>query len=139
MREAMLIVHFIGLGMGLGTSFGMMFLGIASSKMEPAEGKKFMMNASVLGTMGHIGLGLLILSGGYLMNNYWSVLSYMPWMIAKLVLVGILAILIGIMGSTTRKVRKGASPELMAKVKPLGQVAMLVALSIVFCAVMNFH
>jgi len=40
MREAMLIIHFLGLAMGLGTSFAIMFLGIAGSKMDKEEGKK---------------------------------------------------------------------------------------------------
>lgn len=39
MREAMLIVHFLGLAMGLGTSFAFMFLGMVSDKMEKEEGQ----------------------------------------------------------------------------------------------------
>ena len=43
MREVMLIVHFIGLAMGLGTSFGFVFLGIAASKLQKEDTKKFML------------------------------------------------------------------------------------------------
>ncbi|MCB0639038.1 MAG: hypothetical protein KDC54_20555, partial [Lewinella sp.] len=63
MREAALIIHFIGLAMGLGTSFAFMFLGIASSKMEKNDGINFMLKAMSISRMGHIGLTLLILSG----------------------------------------------------------------------------
>ena len=38
MRETMLVIHFLGLAMGLGTSFGYMFLGMAASKMPKEEG-----------------------------------------------------------------------------------------------------
>jgi len=44
MREAMLVVHLLGLVMGLGTSFAFMFLGKAGLKMEKEEGKKFVLN-----------------------------------------------------------------------------------------------
>ena len=48
MREAMLIVHLLGLVMGLGNSFAFMFLGIAGSKMEKEEGKTFALNTRPL-------------------------------------------------------------------------------------------
>ena len=62
MRETMLIIHFLGLAMGLGTSFAFMFLGIAGSKMDKEEGKTFALKTFSLGTMGHIGLVMLILA-----------------------------------------------------------------------------
>ena len=139
MREAMLVVHFIGLAMGLGTSFGFLFLGIASKKMEEAEGKKFMMNSFALSTMGHIGLTLLILSGGYLMTPYWSTLGERPLLIAKLLLVLLLAALIGIISSTAKKVKKGAPGASMEKVAPLGRITMLISLAIVVMAVLIFQ
>ena len=69
MREAMLIVHLLGLVMGLGNSFAFMFLGIAGSKMEKEEGKKFALNTFAISTMGHIGITMLIISGLYLMTR----------------------------------------------------------------------
>ena len=90
----MLIVHFIGLAMGLGTGIGFIFLGAAASKMEMPERKKFMLNAFALSNMGKTGLVLLILSGGYLITNYWKSLTAMPLLMAKLSLVLVLIILI---------------------------------------------
>ena len=92
MREAMLIIHFLGLAMGLGTSFALMFLGIAGSRMDKEEGKKFALKTFALGTMGHIGLVMLIVSGLYLMTPYWNALSSMPMLLAKLLLVLVLTI-----------------------------------------------
>jgi uncharacterized membrane protein len=139
MREAMLIVHFIGLAMGLGTSFGFLFLGIASKKMEASEGKKFMMNSFTLSTMGHVGLTLLILSGGYLMTPYWKTLTLMPMLMVKLVLVVVLAALIGIISSNVKKIKRGDAGATMEKVAPLGRLTMLISLAIVILAVLIFR
>ena len=139
MREAMLVVHFIGLAMGLGTSFGFLFLGIASKKMEESEGKKFMLNSFALSTMGHVGLTLLILSGGYLMTPYWKSLTSMPLLMTKLALVIVLAALIGIISSTAKKVKRGDAGASMEKVAPLGRLTMLISLAIVILAVLIFR
>ena len=68
LRETMLIVHFLGLAMGLGTSFAVLFLGMASARMEPVKGREFMLNVTHIGRMGHVGIALLLISGGYLMT-----------------------------------------------------------------------
>lgn len=135
----MLIVHFIGLAMGLGTSIGFMILGMASAKMEKAEGQKFMLNAFSLSKMGHIGLVLLFLSGGYLMTPYWSTLEHSPTLIAKLVLFVVLGGLIGMISSKAKKAKKGDAEKHMASIRPLGTVSLLVALTIVTLAVLTFH
>ena len=64
-----MIFHFIGLVMGLGTSFGFMFLGMAAAKLPEEERPKFMVNALGLSRMGHIGLTLLVISGLFLMDG----------------------------------------------------------------------
>src|SRR5260370_28406931 len=93
MRDLMLIVHFIGLTMALGTGFANLFLGVAASKLEPAERGKFMSNTMILMRMGHTGLGLLLLSGFYLITPFWKTLGEMPTLIAKLCCIGLLVIL----------------------------------------------
>jgi len=139
MREVMLIVHFIGLAMGLGTSLAYMFLGIASSKMEEQEGQNFRLKTFALSRMGHIGLALLIISGGYLITPYWSILSAMPLLIVKLVLVLVLAALIGVISSYARKAKKGDAQSHFKKIETLGKLSVLTALIIVVLAVYIFH
>lgn len=138
MREPMLILHFIGLAMGIGTSFAFMFLGMASAKMEAKEGQKFMLNAFVLRRMGYIGLTLLILSGGYLMTPHWSSLGEMPLLTTKLILVLVLGALIGIIGSNVNKAKTGDAEVYLKKTKLLGQLALLTGLVIVILAVLVF-
>lgn len=138
MREVMLVFHFIGLAMGLGTSFGFMFLGMASAKMEPAEAMKFRLQSFALSRMGHVGLTLLVLSGLYLITPYWSKLSAMPFLIVKLVLVLTLGALIGMISSLGRKAQLGNAEENMKKLGPLGRVSLLTTLVIVILAVYIF-
>lgn len=139
MRDVMLIVHFIGLAMGLGTSIALMFLGIASSKMEEKEAQTFRLNTFALTKMGNIGIVLLIISGGYLMTPYWTILFATPLLIAKLVLVLALAAFIGIIGSFAKKAKKGDAEKFLKKIEPLGKLALLTALTIVVLAVFIFH
>ena len=139
MRDIMLIIHFIGLVMGIGTSFAFMFLGIASSKMEPKEAQKFTLNIFALSRMGHIGLTLLILSGLYLMTPYWPHLTKAPLLIVKLALVIVLAILIGIITSYAKKARKIDVEQNLKKIEPLGKLTLLIGLTILILAVYIFH
>ena len=138
MRDVMLITHFIGLAMGLGTSFAMLFLGIAASKLDESERGKFMVNASVLSKMGHIGILLLFLSGGYLMTPYWAALGSMPTMIAKLILFVVLGGLIGVMSAKLKKAKAGDMSQLIAA-KKLRPFTLLTSIAIVILAVLTFH
>ena len=71
MKDAMLIIHFIGLAMGLGTSFAHAFLGKTISKLEQSEAAKFRSQIMVLSQMGYTGALFLIVSGIYLLVPYW--------------------------------------------------------------------
>jgi len=138
MREVMLIVHFIGLAMGVGTSFAFLFLGKAASGMDEADAHKFLNSASRVSTQGHIGLGLLILSGGYLMTPYWGALGSLPLLMAKLALVVVLTILISVAAVAVKKA-KGGDPAGHRRSARLGPFIMLTSLSIVALAVLVFR
>ena len=139
MRVAMLIVHFLGLAMGLGTSFAFLFLGIAGSKMEKEEGRKFKMNTAVLSTMGHIGLSMLIISGLYLMTPFWPTLNARPLLITKLIFVFILTTSVILAAVYAKKAKKANAETNLKKVAFLGRVALLSAIGIVLLAVLSFH
>lgn len=139
MRDIMLIVHFIGLVMGLGTAFSHMFLGIAASKLDAAEARKLHMHSFALSRMGHIGLTLLILSGGYLMTPYWGMLMSTPTLIAKLLLVIVLGALVGMISAKARRAKQGDTDAQLRKIAPLGKASLLVGVIIVVLAVYTFH
>ena len=135
----MLITHFVGLAMGLGTGFANMFLGIASAKMEANEAKKFRLHTLALSRMGHIGLVLLVLSGIFLMTPYWSILPSSPLLIAKLALVVVLATVVALIGSAGAKAKAGDADVQFKKIQPLGKITLVVSLLIVILAAAVFH
>lgn len=139
MREPMLILHFIGLTMGLGTGFAHAFLEIAAAKMSPEEVIKFRLHSLVLGRMGNVGIGLLIVSGLFLLTPYWSVLSSMPLLMLKLALVMFLAALIGMINNLTRKAMQGDAATHLKKMEKLGKMTLPLSLVIVILAVYIFH
>ena len=139
MREVMLIIHFIGLAMALGTGFANLFLNAVASKLEPAEKGSFMSRIAILARMGQIGLGLLLLSGFYLATPFWKALGEMPLFIAKLTLVGILLISVSYILLILRKAKKQGNPGLLKNLKPLGMLNFFIGITIVILAVLAFH
>lgn len=137
MKETMLILHFIGLAMGVGTGFAMMFLGIAASKMEQTEAQKFMQKTMVLSNMGKIGLVILIASGFGVMGDRWAAFTDNIYFWIKMGCVALLAILIGLMDVQMRKVRKGDA-KAMQRIGAMGRVTLPVGIIIVIMAVLTF-
>ncbi|MDF3071562.1 MAG: hypothetical protein K0R38_7163 [Polyangiaceae bacterium] len=56
-------LHFVGLALGVGTSFAVLALGAASRDLAPEERTKFLLRAAVLRKNGSYGLALLLLTG----------------------------------------------------------------------------
>lgn len=139
MREPMLILHFIGLAMGLGSGLAFLFLGIAAGKMEPARRGEFLLNAFPVARMGQFGLLLLVLTGGYLMTPYWGALGSTPLLITKLILVLVLGAIVGINSSYARKARQGNAATYMPRIAMMGRIALLTSLTIVVLAVLVFR
>lgn len=139
MRDVVLVIHFVGLAMALGTGFANLFLGVVASKLEPAEKGSFMSKTLILGRMGQIGLGLLILSGLYLASPFWQAIGFMPLFIVKLSLVVLLTIVVSMISLKVKKAKKENNPALLAKIKPLGIITFLLGIAIVVFAVLSFH
>jgi len=135
----MLILHFIGLTMGLGTGFAHAFLGSIVPKMSADEAIKFRLHSLVLSKMGHIGITLLLISGFSLITPYWKVLSTMPLLIVKLVLVAILIVLISLIGIAAKKAKNGDAAVQLKKMETLGKLTLLTGIAIVIVAVNVFH
>ena len=135
----MLILHFLGLTMGLGTSFAHAFLSPLVAKMAKEEGIKFRLQLMALSKMGYIGIALLILSGGYLITPHLSTLSDNPMLILKLILVLVLVVLLVLIGRGAKKALKGDAENNLRKIEPLGKLTLLVGIMIVVLAVFVFH
>lgn len=138
MREVMLVLHFIGLAMGLGTGFAHAFLASATAKMNTDESTRFRLHSLVLSKMGNIGLLLLLISGFYMITPYWKVLPSSPLLIVKLLLVLILIIFIGMISIAGKKAKAGDAERQFRKLQVLGKLTLIVAVAIVAVAVSFF-
>ena len=139
MRDVMLILHFIGLAMGVGTSFAHAFLGQTISKLERSEAKKFRNQIKVLSQMGYTGSLLLLVSGIYLILPYWPVITTLPLLILKLVLFVILMILILLINRDAAKNYKNDADENLNRMELMGKFVLILSVVIVIVAVSIFN
>lgn len=135
----MLILHFIGLAMGVGVSFTHAFLGKAISKMDQAEATKFRLHTKALSYMGSIGTLLLLVSGIYLILPYWPTITALPLLILKLILFFILVVLIVLINLGANKNFKSHSDNTIKRVELMGKLAMIIGVVILILAVNIFH
>lgn len=142
MRDLLLFLHFVGLGLGLGTSFAFMRLGIATKDMPMSERVPFYLRALALGKNGSIGFALLILSGLGLMFVNGTKATFAAgggFFHAKLTLVVILAGVFGYMQSLQARVKRENGGPALAKLPKLGPLGLGLTLAIVLLAVLAFH
>ena len=139
MRDTMLILHLIGLAMGLGTSFAHAFLANTLSKLEPSEAAKFRNNSKGLSQMGTVGTVLLLVSGIYLLIPFWPVITELPLLILKLVLFIILVILIILINQGARNNYQNHDLKNLKRIELMGKFAMVLGVAIVVLAVNVFH
>lgn len=137
MRDTMLILHFIGLAMGLGTAFAHAFIGFQAVKSTNEEANN--LNSKALSQMGTVGLILLIISGVYLIIPYWSALPFMPMLTVKLALVALLIILLSMIHYQSRKAIIEGRANQSKAVAVLGKISLTTTLAIVILAVLVFH
>jgi len=138
---SLLFLHFIGLALGVGTSFAMATLGAASRDLGPEEKAKFMMRISGLRKNGSFGLGLLILTG-LAMLILRGPAAVFAWgggaFHLKLTLVVILCGFFGYTQSLAKKIREAGGGPLMAKLPKLGLIMLGLSVAIVASAVAAF-
>ena len=139
MRDIMLIIHFIGLAMGVGTSFAHAFLGKTLSKLERSEAKKFSHQIKALSQMGYSGSILLLFSGIYLLLPFWPIITTLPLLILKLILFVILMILILLINRDAGKNYKDDTDGNLKRVELMGKLVLVISVVIVIIAVNVFH
>ena len=142
MLDLWLILHFLGVALGVGTGFAMLTLGLSTKDMPPAERGAFMRRASVIGLNGSIGLALLIGSGvGLLLTRGVDVVMAWGgmWFHIKLTLVAVLIGVFGYMQVLVRKARSADGAAAAARIPLISRIMLLVAVSIVISAVLAFH
>ena len=138
----LLMIHFIGLALGVGASFALFTLRKASASLEPAERSKFMLRAAVVSKNGSYGLLLLLLSGlaMFFLGGPRAVMAAGgPAFHAKLTLVVVLCGVVGYSQALGKRARLAGGGPLMAKLGTLGTVSLALSVAIVVCAVIAFQ
>ncbi len=141
MYTTLLVLHFIGLALGVGTGFAQMTLGIATRNLAPPERAQFMMRASALGRNGSIGLALLLVTGiGMMLLR--GVSATMEWgggaFHAKLTLVVLMIGALGYMQMLIARAKREGGGPAMAKIPKVGRVMLALGVGIVLSAVIAF-
>ncbi len=142
MLDFLLILHFIGLALGVGTGFAMLTLGLATADMPPADRGAFMRRASVLTRNGAIGLTLLILSGVglVLVRGVAEVMAWGgPMFHVKLTLVAIMIGVFGYLQVLLRQSRSADGAAAAARIPLVSRVMLVLGVSVVVFAVLAFH
>jgi uncharacterized membrane protein len=138
----LLMIHFLGLAAGVGTSFAMFTLGKASAGLEPAERRSFMLRAMAVSKNGGIGFLLLVLSGlgMFFMRGPASVMAAGgPAFHAKLTLVVIMAGVLGYSQVLRKRAREASDARAMAALPKVGVALLLLGVAIVVAAVIAFQ
>ena len=138
LNQVLLILHFLGLAMGLAVSFSGMVMQGLIDKAAPADKAVLARFPPAMSRVGDIGLVLLWATGLTLVFTKWGGFGVMPWTFhVKLTAVVILTALIGYIHSLMRKARNGDAAA-AAQIKSVGRVAFLFALTAVVFAVLTF-
>ena len=137
-NTTLLILHFLGLTMGMSVTFGNMVMQPLIAKAAPAEKAVLGRFPPALSRVGHIGLALLWVTGATMAYTKWNGIVSLPWTFhVKLTAVVLLTIVVGYLGVLERRIRQGDTAALgrLQRVAPLASLLAVVA--IVF-AVLTF-
>ena len=135
----MLVLHFMGLALGIGNGFAHLFLGFGMTDMTAEESVSFSLKTFAVNKMGYIGLFLLVLSGGYLMTPFWETLMSNYTLLVKLVLVIVLIVLVVMMNGLAKTAITERGGESLDKIQSLGKITLPLGVIIVVLAVLSFH
>jgi len=138
MREVMLIIHFVGMILAIGPVSVFLLSRMATSKMEEKQSAVFLQGLFRLNTIGHIGITLALISGGYLMTPYWGQLGSMPRLIAKLSIFVVLLFTLSMISVTSRKLRNHEPGSSVRKTMNWTRISFIAGLIIVILAAIVF-
>jgi uncharacterized membrane protein len=137
----MLMLHFVGLAVGVGASFALLTLRQASAKLPDAERASFMLRALSVSKNGSYGLLLLLVSGFamFFMRGAATTMAIGgPALHAKLTLVVILCGVVGYSQALGKRARTAGGGPALGKLPAVGNAILLLGVAIVIAAVLAF-
>ena len=138
LNEVLLILHFVGLAMGLAVPFSSIVMQGLVAKAAPPERPVLMRFPPAMSRVGDIGLTLLLVTGVAMVFTKYGGFAIMPWQFhVKLTAVALLIALVGYIHVLQGKARKGDAAA-AARIPIVGRVTFLLALTAVVFAVLTF-
>ena len=138
MNQALLVLHILGVAMGLSVSFSNIVLASIAAKATPDEKKVLSRFPPAMIRVGDIGLLLLLTTGPILLFSKYQGFAGLPWYFhAKLTAV---LVLVGAVGFIHMNMRKAYSGDMaaMKRIQTVGPIALISALTAVVFAVLTF-
>lgn len=138
----LLMIHFLGLALGVGTSFAMLRLGIAARSLPEGERAAFMIRASAVAKNGGIGLGLSLLTGigMLLMRGVGAVFAAGGEAFhAKLTFVLLLCGALGYTQVLIKRAREAGGGPALAALPKAGAALLVLGVAVMVCAVIAFQ
>lgn len=138
LNQALLILHFLGLAMGLAVPLSNFVLQGLILKAPPQEKEILARVSPAMTRIGDIGLVLLWATGLVLVFTKWGGFGALPWQFeAKMVAVVVLTGLVGYIHRLMRRARTGDTVA-AARIPSVGRLASLAAVAAVILAVLTF-
>lgn len=137
-NQVLLVLHFVGLAMGLSVSIANGVMGGLMAKSAPEEREVLGRFLPMMGRIGKIGLTVLWLSGAVLVETRWGGFATLPWQFhAKLTAVVLLTLVVIYIHLQEGQLRRG-NASAAARIQAAGKVTPLFAVAAVVFAVLTF-
>jgi hypothetical protein len=138
MHLSMLILHFLGLALSLGTMLAFLVMRSSCSKVSNSEYEILFLNTRNMLRLSHLGLGLMLISGGALMTPYWSSLGHMPLLHIKFTVYFIWYGTLIALSVNTRRARRSEFRLCNPRIGFLSYMCVLFGILAISLAVMQF-
>jgi hypothetical protein len=142
MYDLFLLLHFIGLALGVGTGFAGLTLGLSARGMEANERTQFMLRTAVIGKNGGIGLLCLLVSGigmTAMRGVHETLIAGGPPFHLKLTLVLVMMGLLGYLQVQAKRAREAGGGPALARIATGSRIMLGLGLTVITCAVLAFH
>lgn len=137
--KVLLTFHMIGLVMGFVAPFSNMIIGATAKGAAPDQRQALMLLPPRIARISHAGLGLLIITGIWMVFQKFGGFAALPWTFhVKLTAVVVLVVAVGMIDMNMRKAFKQGDAAAMSRIEGLGKLAFLAALTALVFAVVTF-
>jgi uncharacterized membrane protein len=137
-NQGMLVLHFVGLAMGISVSLANIVMLGVMTKAAPAERAVLARFPPAMSKLGRIGLVMLWLTGLTMAYTKWSGIAAMPWQFhVKLTAVVLLTLVVVHIARLEARIARGDAAA-AAQIQTVGKIASLCALTAVIFAVLTF-